>query len=197
MATASDQAKFHPGQSVPLDSWHPDTTMAMNIVQVDAERTDFGHARPSRIQSSAPSSRSAPSLDPDQMSASTVVATAFGHARTTSTRSTAQGSRASLLLFRKPCTTSYSLIRLEFIKRDDAWDLKKLTSEEETEKSRLRIWRRETPRKPALTPFLHLHHFSEQPGQIAGGRYVAHRKNCTEAGLRRRVGSRNEIVDSL
>ena len=81
-----------------------------------------------------------------------------------------------------PCCPSHcfrslhhiSLLRLEFIKRDNARDLQKMTSKEETEKkSRLRTWRRETPRKPALTPFLH--HFDKQPGQIAGGRYVAHR----------------------
>ena len=39
--------------------------------------------------------------------------------------------------------------------------------------------------------------FDMQPDQVAGGRYVAHRKSCTEAGLRRRVGSRSKIVDPL
>ena len=82
-----------------------------SLRRTNGRTSDFGHARPSRIRSSAPSSRSAPSPDPDQTRSSTAVATAFGHATTTSTRSTAQGSRASLLLYRKLFTTSHSSVR--------------------------------------------------------------------------------------
>ena len=88
---------------------------------------------------------------------------------------------ASLLCCPSHCFGSLhhvSLLRSDFIKRDDARDLQKMTSEEEKnkkqkKKSRLQTWRRETPWKPALTPSLQpLHPFytisTSNPARLLG-----------------------------
>ena len=76
-----------------------------------------------------------------------------------------------------------SLLRSEFIKRDDARDLQKNNVQGRKKITPANMATRNTPEtgldtKPTTsTPFLH--HFDKQPGQVAGGGGMLRPRNCT------------------